>query len=137
MILFVVLMIVGALVMGGCVYFLFAKKHRFASSAILVSTGIYSVLTITSCCYHQLGNEDAYKACLAQKATILRKVDDAKSIDDSQRQEEVFTGLKQEIFWYNHDLETNRDNVNSAWIGCFSYAYALDHFDELYIEVNL
>ena len=131
----IVFVLVLVLSVGGIVGLSFLMKRK-ESRIPLCGFGV-AVLTIAfavnlvSALYHQFGNEKEYEKILAEREGIVNAIGDAISASDR----EAYSASAREARFFNANLESEARVSGSIWIGVYSFEYATEHFDELYISI--
>ncbi len=132
MIIFIAVLVltVGGII--GLVILMKRKESRIpiAGFGVAVLTIAFAV-NLVSALYHQFGNEAEYEKVLIQRGAIVQALGDALASSD----ETAYSLSSKDAMDFNAELESERRFSESPWIGIYTFDYAIEHFDELYITI--
>ena len=118
--------------------FLKKKKIRPGLGATLILfIGVMGAMNLVSGIYHMAANEHAYKAAIEKREDILERESDLLALPVEERPEKDTNKVKKDARYFNLELENDRNLASSPWVGVFTFRYATEHFDELYITLTI
>lgn len=137
MVLFFILLLLGLSLVAVTLILHFKKVHlpSFTKNMMGIIGLFLIIYPSISVIAHAANNQKVYEAALRNKAELEQRQDDyLDAIDEEKESKE---NLLKDIYHHNVELEAMKEKRSSVFTSWFSYDFAINSFDELYVTVRI